>query len=139
MLGEEAGAAVAVRVAVGGGEAPGVRAGVGEGRLRRLLHHLAELTGEQELALAGHRDDFDEQQVAAGGGPGEAGGDADPVAASSSSEWWRGGPRYSATVSASIVTVCGSAPAGRRATCTATLRQIDAISRSRLRRPASRV
>ena len=58
----------------------GVGAGEGERRLRRFLHHVAELAGEQELPLAGHRHHLDEQQVAADRGPGEAGRDADAVA-----------------------------------------------------------
>src|SRR4051794_31651395 len=45
-------------------------------RLRGLLHHLAELAGDRELALAGYRRRLDEQHLAADRGPGESGGDA---------------------------------------------------------------
>ena len=53
-----------------------VPAHVGERRLRRLLHHVAELAGDRQLARARHRRRLDEEDVAAGRGPGEAGGDA---------------------------------------------------------------
>ena len=54
---------------------------VGEGRLGRLLHHVPELAGQDELALPGHGGGLDEQDVAAGGGPGQARGDAHLVLA----------------------------------------------------------
>ena len=44
--------------------------------LRRLLHDIAELAGEDQLALAGDSRRLDEQDVAAGRRPGEPGGDA---------------------------------------------------------------
>src|SRR5262249_61814235 len=44
---------------------------VGERRLARLLHHVAELAGEQETAAADHRR-LDDQHLAARLGPGEA-------------------------------------------------------------------
>ena len=51
----------------------------GLGRLDRLLHHVAELAGGLHLALAGHGDRLDRQQLAADLGPGEAGDRADLV------------------------------------------------------------
>ena len=47
-----------------------------ERRLRRLLHHLAELAGDRQLALAGVRLRLDEEDVAAGRGVREARRDA---------------------------------------------------------------
>src|SRR5215218_783387 len=57
------------------GQPAGVRAHVRERGLRGLLHDLAELAGDRELAGAGHRARLDEQHVAADGRPGQAGGD----------------------------------------------------------------
>ena len=54
----------------------GVPADVGQRRLGRLAHHVAELAGDRQLALAGHGARLDEQHLAADRGPGEAGGDA---------------------------------------------------------------
>ena len=45
-------------------------------RLGALLHHVAELAGEDELALARHELHLDAQGLAAHLRPGEAGGDA---------------------------------------------------------------
>ena len=59
-----------------GRDLPPVAAHVGERRLRRLLHHVAELAGDRQLARARHRGRLDEEDVAAGRRPGEAGGDA---------------------------------------------------------------
>ena len=60
----------------------GVRAHVGEGDLRRLLHDVAQLTGQgQALGPVGHAG-LDEEDVAAGAGHGQAGhhaGDAGAV------------------------------------------------------------
>ena len=53
-----------------------VAADPGEGGLRRLAHHVAELAGHDQLALAGHGARLDEEDVAAHGGEREAGGDA---------------------------------------------------------------
>ena len=47
-----------------------------ERRPRRLLHHLAELTGERQRAVAGHARRLDEEHVAAGRRPGQADRDA---------------------------------------------------------------
>ena len=49
---------------------------VGEGDLRRLLHHVAELTGQGESWLALHRGGLDEQHVAAGPRDRQSGGHA---------------------------------------------------------------
>ena len=59
-------------------ELRGARARVRQRRLPRLAHHVAELAGEQQLALAGQDADLDREQVAAGLGPGQAVRDADP-------------------------------------------------------------
>ncbi len=53
-----------------------VRAHPRQTRARRLLHHVAELAGQDQGPLAGHRGGLDEEDVAAGRRPGEAGGDA---------------------------------------------------------------
>ena len=54
-----------------------MRPDVGEGDPRRLLHHVAELTGERQPAgLPVHRRGLHEQHVAAGSGDGQAGGHA---------------------------------------------------------------
>ena len=45
--------------------------------LRRFLHHVAELAGERDLALARHPDRFDEHDVTADRRPRQSGGDAD--------------------------------------------------------------
>ena len=57
----------------------GPRAHVAQRGLRRLLHHVAELAGERQLALAGHQRRFGDEHLAADFGPGQAGGDADLV------------------------------------------------------------
>ena len=49
---------------------------VGEGRKRRLLHHVAELTGQAEFALPFGLERLDEEDVAANRRPGEARGNA---------------------------------------------------------------
>ena len=49
-------------------------------RVRRLLHHVAQLAGEAQLALARHQRHLDRQDLAAHLGPGQAGRDADLVA-----------------------------------------------------------
>ena len=51
----------------------GVAADIGEGDSRRLLHHVSQLTGEDEALLAGHRGRLDEEHVAAGACDREAG------------------------------------------------------------------
>src|ERR1700722_1675250 len=48
-------------------------------RLHRFLHHVAELAGGRDLALAGHDHRFDRQQLAADLGPGQPGCDADQI------------------------------------------------------------
>ena len=53
-----------------------VRAHPGQRRLHRLLHHLAELAGHGEAALALHLVGFDEEDVAAGRRPRQADGHA---------------------------------------------------------------
>ena len=81
VLGHGARGDVDVQVALleevlGDAELLGVGAHVGERRLRRLLHHVAELAGELQLARAVHARRLDEEDLAADAGPGEAGGDA---------------------------------------------------------------
>ena len=66
-------------------ELAGVRAHVVEGDLCRLLHHVAELTGQRESRLGvgpgRERRRLDEQDVASGAGDGEAGGHAGQLGA----------------------------------------------------------
>src|SRR5436190_165462 len=57
----------------------GLRADVAHRRLRRLLHDVAELAGQGQLALAGHQRRLDGQDLAADFRPGQARGDADLV------------------------------------------------------------
>jgi hypothetical protein len=72
------------RLSNSGGSMPKdrARADVGRRRRDRLLHHVAQLAGDRHLALAGHHDAFDGQQLAADLGPGQAGDDADLVVGS---------------------------------------------------------
>ena len=114
----------------------GVRAHPRERRLRRLLHHVAELAGDRQLALARVGGRLDEEDVAADGRPGEPGRDArvGGALARVGREAARPEPRRAAC-SASIATVSALPSATSRAA----LRQRSAISRSRLRTPASRV
>ena len=88
------------------------------------------------MPLAGHAGGLDEEDLAAGRAsrPARWPRRAMPVR-SASSRKNRDGPSSSATRSGSIVVGLRWPSARRRAT----LRQIAAISRSRLRRPASRV
>ncbi len=58
-------------------QAMGPRADVGHGRLRRLLHHVAQFAGERQLALAVHHRGFGAQNRAADFSPGQAGDQAD--------------------------------------------------------------
>src|SRR4051812_18662543 len=69
VLGEPVGAQPGRELAV-------VAAHVRQGRLRGLLHHVAELAGDGETALARHRTRLDEQHVAADRRPRQAGGHA---------------------------------------------------------------
>ena len=55
----------------------GLAAQIAHRRLRALLHHFAQRTGQQQVALARHPRRFDEQDFAAHRRPGQAGGDAD--------------------------------------------------------------
>src|SRR5207245_7151067 len=56
------------------------RAHVGERGVGRLLHHVAELAGQAQRALARHEGHLDGQGLAPDLGPGQAGGHADLVA-----------------------------------------------------------
>ena len=60
-------------------EALGARAHDAQRRLDRLLHHVAELAGMDQLALARHDRRFDAEQVAADFGPGETRDETDLV------------------------------------------------------------
>ncbi len=53
-----------------------IRADEREGRLRRLFHHVAELSGELQLARAVHLRRLDEEDFAADARPGEPGRDS---------------------------------------------------------------
>ena len=108
---------------------------VGEGRLGRFLHDVAQLAGQDQLGLARHRGGLDEEDLAAGLGPGQAGGHADPVVLGRHLGRKLRGPRSSATTSG-VISVRGSF---FWVIAVATLRQMEPILRSRLRTPASRV
>ena len=86
VLRHRAGGHVDVQVEVleevgGDAEALGARAHVAQRRLRRLLHHLAELAGERQALLAAHLGRLDEQDVAAHRRPRQPDGDAGFVGA----------------------------------------------------------
>ncbi len=55
------------------------RADIAHGGLSGFLHHVAEFSGNGELALAFHQRGFGGENLAAHFGPGEAGGGADFV------------------------------------------------------------
>ena len=57
----------------------GVGAGVGEGCLSGLLHHIPQLPGQDQSPFAGHDDDLDLHQITAGLGPGQTGGNANLI------------------------------------------------------------
>ena len=81
VLGDGAGGDVDVDVGffvegVGEVEASGVGLEIAEGGAGGFLHDVAEGTGEDEVAFAGHAGGFNEEDVAADGGPGESGDDA---------------------------------------------------------------
>ena len=116
----------------------GVRADPGQRRLRRLLHHVAELAGEGQRAAcpasASPRRTGCRRRPAST--PARWPRPGTRVRSSSSSNSKRGAPRNDVTSSGVIGDRLGRGP--RRA-ARATLRQTLAISRSRLRTPASRV
>ncbi len=114
----------------------GVGADPGERRLRRLLHHVAELAGDGQVALPRVGGRLDEEHVAAGRGVGEPGrdpglGGPPPHLAAEN----RRGPSHSRRRLSSTRVFC----VFPFATCVAALRQTSASRRSRLRTPASRV
>src|SRR4051794_12390562 len=83
VLGRRAGGHVHVDVVVGeprvgqvGRDLVGVRLDPGQRGLGRLLHDVAQLAGEHELAVTRRRAGLDEQHVAADGRPRQAGGHA---------------------------------------------------------------
>src|SRR6185437_17062272 len=57
----------------------GARLDVALRRLHGLPHHVAELAGRRDAALARHRHRLDRQQLTADLGPGKAGRDADQI------------------------------------------------------------
>ena len=117
--------------------AVGVAAHVGERDPRRLLHHVAELAGEHEALLAGHRGRLDEEHVAAGAGHREAGRHAGHGRALDRLLEEALAPEAVAhRRRASIVTGASTSP---EASFVAVLRSSLPSSRSRLRTPASRV
>ncbi len=114
----------------------GVRPGVGPGRAGGLLHHVAELAGEHQLALALHGRGLDEHDVAAGRGVVHAGRDADLVVP--------GRPLGVDLGPAEDLAHLGRRPtstrsASRAAIFRATLRESLPSSRSSCRTPDSRV
>ena len=116
----------------------GAAAHDGHRRLDRLLHHLAELAGVLQLALARHDRGLDGQQLAADFRPGEARDLADAVLL-------LGLAVAEAPHAEELVEVLRRdrdrllVLLGLSSSCLTALRQIFAISRSRLRTPASRV
>ncbi len=72
---------VALEVLLVDAEPRRVRPGEGPRRARRFLHHVAELSGQNQLALAAHERRLDEHDVAAGRRVVHAGRDADLVLA----------------------------------------------------------
>ena len=120
----------------GSAELAGVRAHPRERRLRRLLHHLAELPGDRQLALARVRGRLDEEHVAAGRRVREPGRDARlPRCACAPRRRSAAAPSHSRSRLSSTRVFCVLP----FATCVAALRQTSASRRSRLRTPASRV
>ena len=126
----------------GDAELLGRRADVADRRARRFLHHVAELAGENDVAVARRQQArFDEQDVAAALGPGDAGRDAgtrdaerDLVVNLRRSEIvgdGRGGH--------DVVRRGRRRRSSMPATRAAILRATAPICRSRLRTPASRV
>ena len=119
-------------------EAPRAAAHHRARRLDRFLHHVAELAGADDVALAGHHRRLDRQQLAADLGPRQAGDLADLVLLL--------GLAVAELAHAQVV-VRGSRSVDRRpcrstffsSSALTTLRQILAISRSSVRTPASRV
>src|SRR5690606_19022674 len=59
---------------------------IGCSRRDRLLHHVTEVTRDRHLALTGHHDAFDRQQLAADFGPGQAGDNTNLILALSLAE-----------------------------------------------------
>ncbi len=70
---------VLLEEALGDPERLAIRPRVRHRRPRRLLHHVAELAGEDQLALALHEGDLDGEQIAPDARHGSAGRDADLV------------------------------------------------------------
>ena len=105
-------------------------------RLRALLHHVAELPGEDQLAAAGHARRLDEEDVAAHRRPREARRHARHARAHRHFGLELRGPRIVVQVAAASIAIRSTLPSAMR---TATWRSTAPISRSRLRTPASRV
>ena len=60
-------------------ETDGARADIGCRRRNRFLHHVAQIARDRHLALAGHHDTFDGEQLAAHIGPRQASDNADLI------------------------------------------------------------
>src|SRR6266851_5211199 len=69
------------RIVVAEAQRSAARPGIRQRSLGRLFHHLAELPGEQQIALAGHHARLDEQDLAPRRRICQTGGDADLVSA----------------------------------------------------------
>ena len=106
-----------------------------ERRLRALLHHVAELAGEDQPAAAGHAGALDEQDVAAGRRPGKPGRHAGHARAHRHLALEAAAAEDRVQIGGSI-RMRSTLPSATRM---ATWWQIAPISRSRLRTPASRV
>ena len=111
-----------------------VGADPGQARPGRLAHHLAELAGEDEVLLALHAGDLDRDDVAADLGHHQARGRADLVLGLQLAVLEARAARGTRSSFLMSTTVLRLRPS---ATCRATLRMTLAISRSRLRTPAS--
>ena len=114
----------------------GVAPQVAHGGLGALAHRLAEQAGQGQAPLAGHAGRLDEEDLAAGRGPGQAGGDAGRCRSGRRPRGRSGAGRATRPPAPGSIVVALRSPS---ACLRATLRQIAAISRSRFRRPASRV
>jgi len=118
-------------------EFPGAAADEAEHRLGRLLEDLADGTGQDEFASSRHHRRLDADDLAARLGPHQAGGDAHLGPSLGRIAEVLARPEEPAIISPSIATSCSWESALRHNR--AILRQISATSRSRLRRPDSRV
>ena len=115
---------------------------VADGRARRLLHHVAELAGEDQVVVPGRQQArLDEQHVAARSrSTRRRSRRRGATRGTPTSSWKRGGPEVVGQVRRRRTIVrLRARPLGTAATRAAILRATAPIWRSRLRTPASRV